>query len=139
MPKAETEAAPAASTIQAMPGYSRPTVDHQTLANELFRGEPLLVGEYRGHKVEEIKSVDKSTGKPAMFLKCEMAIEVGKDTVESIACEVRLPREIDSKDKVRLGLTKGQTVALRLAKLEQVKGRTLASVGSDESCVRVLV
>lgn len=115
---------------------TRPKVAKAALAELLAKGSPLLIGEFRGFKVDKVEYVDKQTGKPASFLKCEMNIEVGNGT--AIPCEVRLPRGLDNPEKISLGVTKGQQVVLRLASLTEAKGRTFASVGAEPEAVAIL-
>lgn len=119
----------------------RPEVKPEVLLKYLMQGAPLLVGEYRGTKIDKVDYTDSQTGKPASFLKVTHSVEVedAKGQVEHLDVSERQPKEVDSPDKVVIGLRKGQRVALRLQGLQRVKGRLEASIGDDKSSIAILV
>lgn len=126
-----------ADEIKGVAGV-RPTLTKDTLVKQLMTGAPLMVVEYRGTKIDEVRYVDKATGKPDHFVKVEHAVESTADgQTEAFTVEERQPKDVVTKDQVRVGLTKGQTVVLRLASLRREKGRSIASV-ADPSGIAVV-
>lgn len=113
------------------------TITEKALTTRILDGSLLLVGEFRGQKIEAINYQDKETKKPAMFLKCTVNMEVGKETVEPVSVEVRLPKGLENPAEVVLGLTKGDRVAARLSSLKREKGITSASVDAPECLLLV--
>jgi len=114
----------------------RPKINDKQLAELVRSGVPLLVGEFRGSKCDKVEYVDKGTGKPASFMKCEANVELADGT--AIAVEIRLPKGVDNPANVALGVVKGQHVALRLTGLMAIKGRTSASVGQEPEAIAIL-
>lgn len=114
----------------------RPKLNDKQLSELIRSGVPVLCGEFRGSKVDKVEYLDKGTGKPASFLKCEANIELADGT--AMAVEVRLPKGLDNPANVALGVVKGQQVALRLTGLMAIKGRTSASVGQEPEAISLL-
>lgn len=129
----ETVTAP----VVPSPAVGRETIKEKELLPKVLSGGPLLVGEFRSQKVEQIKYLDQKTNKPAVFLKVTINLEVG-EAAEPVAVEVRMPRDLTEPSQVSLGLVKGNRVAARLSSLRKEKGSTSASVEGPESLVLVV-
>ena len=126
------------NTAVAPVSGGRETIKEKDLLAKILTGsEPILVGEYRSQKVEAIKYLDKQTNKESVFLKVTANVEVGSDCAP-VSVEVRMPRGLTDPASVSLGLSKGNRVAVRLAKLVTEKGVTSASVAGPESLLIVV-
>lgn len=115
---------------------TRPTIKAASIGELLRQGAAILLGEFRGYKVDRIDYTDPKTGKPAHFPKLEMNVEIGDGT--AIPVEVRLPKGVEKEDVQGIGLSKGQSVLLRLSGLVPTKGRLSASVGSEDNSIMIL-
>jgi hypothetical protein len=108
----------------------RPRLTVDELIKEVRSGRVCLIAEYRTTKFDEVRYVDKKTGKPEKFIKVEHHVEaaINSDQAEAFVVEERQPKDLDDLRNVHIGLVKGQTVVLRLATLRREQGRVIASV-----------
>jgi len=108
----------------------RDKVTQEQVWAEVLAGRPCVIAEYRATKFDEVRYVDKKTGKPEKFIKVEHHVEsaLGGDVSEAFTVEERQPKDLDSLAGVHVGLVKGQTVVLRLLSLRRELGRVIASV-----------
>ena len=107
----------------------RPKLTKEQLIEKVMGGEICLVAEYRSTKFDEVRYLDKKTGKPERFIKVEHHVEaVMEGQTEAFSVEERQPRDLDSIQAVHLGLVKGQIVVLRLMSVRREQGRLIASV-----------
>jgi len=99
---------------------------------------PVLLGEYRGTKVEKVSWKDKVTGKEECFHKVSHTIEVTDATgaVSSLVDDERQPKTFDGSVPYVAGVNKGQVVALRLSSFQRSKGVVSASIEAEHGmCV----
>lgn len=82
-------------------------------------GKILLVGEYRGHRVETIRYVDKKTGQAMEFLSIVYLIE--RDNGREVVLVSQDPGTKNPAD-VKVKLERGKFYALELTSLENVRG-----------------
>lgn len=85
------------------------------------QGRILLVGEYRGSRVEHISYVDKKTGQKNAFTSITYLVErIGG--AESVMISQQVGDGVVDASTVKVNAQKGKTYAFELSGLEKVRG-----------------
>lgn len=93
----------------------------EKLIELLKQGRILLVGEYRGSRVENISYVDKKTGQKNAFISTTFLVErIGG--AESVMITQPAADGVVDASTVKVNAQKGKTYAFELSGLEKVRG-----------------
>ncbi|MDX2080461.1 MAG: hypothetical protein SFU53_06720 [Terrimicrobiaceae bacterium] len=85
----------------------------------LRSGKILLVGEYRGHRVETIRYVDKKTGQKSEFVSLVYLVERGNGS--DVVLVSQDPRT-KNPEEVKVSAQKGKVYAFELTNLDRERG-----------------
>jgi len=93
----------------------------EKIVEAIKQGRILLVGEYRGSRVENISYVDKKTGQKNSFTSMTYVVErIGG--AESVTITQQIGDGVVDASTVKVNAQKGKTYAFELSGLEKVRG-----------------
>ena len=93
----------------------------EKIIEAMKQGKILLLGEYRGHRVETIRYVDKKTGQKAEFLSIVYLVE-RRNGSEVVLISQDPGAGVKDAAEVKITAQKGKQYAFELSGLENVRG-----------------
>lgn len=93
----------------------------EKIVEAIKQGRILLVGEFRGFRVETISYVDKKTGQKNAFISTTLIVE-RNGGAESVMITQPAADGVVDASTVKVNAQKGKTYAFELSGLEKVRG-----------------
>jgi len=93
----------------------------EKIVEAIRQGRILLVGEFRGFRVENISYVDKKTGQKNAFISTTLIVE-RNGGAESVMITQPAADGVVDASTVKVNAQKGKTYAFELSGLEKVRG-----------------